>query len=215
MNSTLETKLKSIATNSMKDADPSHDMMHVDRVVKNCKYLSQFCQNVDMDVLITAAYLHDVISYPKDSSKNKDASRHSAEYASQLMRDIPEFPEEKMKQLEHVIQAHSYSSQIEAESIEAQILQDADRLDALGAIGIARCFIVGGKFASAISHPSEPNPTINQRPLDDKNYIVDHFYNKLLKLEQKLNTSAAKEIARKRGQFMQDFLNHLYEEIAI
>ncbi|KUI97890.1 HD domain-containing protein [Vibrio sp. MEBiC08052] len=215
MNNELEIKLESIAAQSMKKSDPSHDMMHVNRVVKNCKYLSRFYQNVDMDVLITAAYLHDVISYPKNSDENKDASRHAAEYASQLIREIPDFQEEKVNQLKHVIQAHSYSSQIEAMSIEAQILQDADRLDALGAIGIARCFIVGGKFASSISHPSEPNPTVHQRPLDDKNYIVDHFYKKLLKLEQKLNTEAAKEIARARVLFMQDFLTHLYEEMAI
>jgi uncharacterized protein len=129
------------------------------------------------------------------------------------MRDIPEFPDTKINQLAHVIEAHSYSAQIEAKSIEATILQDADRLDALGATGIARCFIVGGKFASYICHPQDPNPTVNQRALDDKKYIVDHFYRKLLTLEQKMNTHVAKEMAGKRVQFMREFLTQFYEEI--
>jgi len=122
-----------------------------------------------------------------------------------------DFPKSKIKSVVHAIEAHSYSAGIEPKTIEAKIVQDADRLDALGAIGIARCLLVGGKLGRPLYDPDDP--FCESRSPDDSVYTIDHFYEKLFKLPDLLHTDGAKKIAAHRIDFMKSYLNQLKEEI--
>ena len=110
----------------------------------------------------------------------------------------------------HAIEAHSFSANIETKSIEAKIVQDADRLDAIGAIGIARCFAVSGALGRPLLHPQDP--LCEERNPDDAQYAVDHFYVKLFKLPDTMKTKSARIIATKRIDFMREYLKTLKAE---
>ena len=116
------------------------------------------------------------------------ASRLSADAAVALLRDSFGYPEEKLDAVHHAIHAHSFSAGVPVQSVEAGILQDADRMEALGAIGIARMFYTGGKMGSALFDPDDI--LAEHRPLDDRRFSLDHIDAKLLKLPATMNTAA-------------------------
>ena len=121
------------------------------------------------------------------------------------------FAESEIKIISDAIRDHSYSRGKIPQTIEGKILQDADRLDALGAIGIARTFSVGGSEGRPIYQESDP--FCRTRKPDDHSWTVDHFYRKLLLLEKKMNTKTAKALAKKRTRLMIQFLSELKSEI--
>ncbi|RYZ81904.1 MAG: hydrolase, partial [Proteobacteria bacterium] len=116
------------------------------------------------------------------------------------------------KDIAHAIEAHSFSANIKAETLAARIVQDADRLDGLGAIGIARCFATAGIMKRAFY--SDEDPFCKIRKADDGQYTVDHFFAKLFKVAGSLNTRAAREEGERRVQTMREFLARLNEEIS-
>lgn len=189
--------------------DPSHDILHVRRVVKLAKQLAQK-ENANLDVVIPAAYLHDCVYICKSDSRRSQASTLSAEKAISLLESW-NYDNQYFEQIFHAVQGHSFSANIKVESLEAKIVQDADRLDALGAIGIARCFIFGGIAKRSIYHNEDP--FCNQRTPDDSNNNLDHFFTKLLKLHDKLNTDSAKEEGKRRLATMESYLASLKAEI--
>jgi uncharacterized protein len=134
----FETKISEIATSD----DPAHDLLHFKRVVGLAKSLCAH-ENGNLQVVVPAAWLHDFVIVPKDSPLRKQASRLSAEKATEFLRSI-NYPEKHYGEIAHAIEGHSFSANIEVKTIEAKIIQDADRLDGLGAIGIARCFATAG-----------------------------------------------------------------------
>src|SRR5437660_12443001 len=123
---------------------PAHDFQHILRVYKNAEIISKQEECVDLDIVLVAALLHDLVVYPKGSSKNIDSADDSADIAKKILREYKNYPVEKIEKVVDIIRIHSYSKKIIPSTIEGKILQDADRLDALGAIGIARTFSVGG-----------------------------------------------------------------------
>lgn len=189
--------------------DSAHDAAHIQRVVKNAELLLQ-TEIADQEVVITAAWLHDCVVLPKNHPDRKNASIFAADKASNYLNKT-DFPQEKIEQVAHAIEAHSYSAGVPAETAEARIVQDADRLDALGAIGIARCFLVGGSLNRALYHPDDPFCT--ERNPDDTQWNIDHFYEKLLKLPKTMKTKSAKKEALRRAEYMQAYLERLKEEI--
>lgn len=189
--------------------DSSHDIAHIKRVVKNAKkILSE--EKADPEVVIAAAWLHDCVILPKDHPNRKRASSLAAEKATDFLKGI-DFSVPKIQQVKHAIEAHSFSAGMEAETIEAKIVQDADRLDAIGAIGIARCLMIGGKLDRSLYNPEDP--FCKNRPPDDGAWTIDHFYEKLFKLPDMMHTPAAKREAKRRIQLMKDFLSELKREI--
>ena len=124
-----------------------------------------------------------------------------------------DYPKEKLPSIAHAIEAHSFSAGIPCQSIEAEVLQDADRLEALGAIGLARCLMTGGAMGQRLYHPDEPFP-ITRAPRDDQQ-SVDHFFTKLLKLPSTMRTESARLIARERADYLIDFLKQLAREIDV
>jgi uncharacterized protein len=193
----------------MMSADPAHDISHVRRVVQNTLKLTP-AENGNAAVTVPAAWLHDCVSVAKDSPLRQQASRLAAEKAVEFLSSV-NYPKELRGQIYHAIEAHSFSANIATETLEARIVQDADRLEAIGAIGIARCFLTGGSMGTPLYDPSDPFAA--NREADDRRYTLDHFYCKLLGLADTMKTKAGKAEAIRRSEFMQAFLLQLGEEI--
>lgn len=189
--------------------DPAHDRGHVLRVVANAKGIAK-AEGARLEVVVPAAWLHDCVIVAKNSSQRAAASRLAAERAASFLAEIG-FPENDIPAIQHAIAAHSFSAQIAPETVEAQVVQDADRLDAIGAIGIARCFTVGGALGTQLYDLDEPFPAVRQA--DDRSFVIDHFYVKLLKLADLMGTDAGRQEAERRTAFMRRFLEQLGEEI--
>lgn len=190
--------------------DPAHDLAHLDRVWMNAQIIARGETGVDMCVLVAASYLHDLINLPKDSPDRSQASRQSAEAAGPILAQLG-LTADQIDMARHAIVAHSYSAGIHPETTEARIVRDADRLDALGAIGIARTFVVAGALDLSLYEPSDP--FARNRVLDDHRYALDHWQVKLLNLANDMITDTGREMARKRVQVMLRFLDDLSAEI--
>ncbi|MEL7170539.1 MAG: HD domain-containing protein, partial [Bacteroidota bacterium] len=133
-----------------------------------------------------------------------------ADTATAFLRDAG-YPAEPLPAIAHAIAAHSFSAGIPPQTLEAQVVQDADRLDALGAIGIARAWLVGGSLGLPLAH--EDDPFARHRPLDDRTYALDHYFVKLLRLADTMQTNAGRAEATRRTAFMQAYLDQLREEM--
>ncbi|MGF1759223.1 HD domain-containing protein [Photobacterium sagamiensis] len=193
----------------MMTTDPAHDLSHIERVVLAAKQFAHQ-ESAKLEVIIPAAWLHDCVSLAKDHPQRHCASRLAAKEAIRFLRSV-DYPEQYYAEIEHAIEAHSYSANISVRTLEAAIVQDADRIDALGAIGIARCIQVGTSFKASLY--SDEDPFCETRTYNDKLFTVDHFYTKLFKLQDTMNTPAARQEALKRTEYMKGFLTQLRHEI--
>jgi uncharacterized protein len=189
--------------------DPAHDYSHVMRVYKNAQKIAK-TEKANTRLVLAAVLLHDIVQFPKSDPRSKTASIKSAILAQKILKKY-HFAESEIKIISDAIRDHSYSRGKIPQTIEGKILQDADRLDALGAIGIARTFSVGGSEGRPIYHESDP--FCRTRKPDDHSWTVDHFYRKLLLLEKKMNTKTGKALAKKRTTIMTQFLIDLSQEI--
>jgi uncharacterized protein len=183
--------------------DGSHDFAHVLRVWRSAKTIADAEPGVDRELLVAAVILHDCVAVEKSAPERNIASRLSAARAREIV-GVLRWEPDRLDALAHAIEAHSFSAGIRPRSLEARILQDADRLDAIGAIGIARCFYTAGRMGSALYDPADPGA--QRRPLDDRRFALDHFAAKLLKLADSFQTEAGREIARERTAEMRRFL---------
>jgi uncharacterized protein len=189
--------------------DAAHDGEHIRRVVTTARRLAA-AERADLAVVVPAAWLHDCVVVPKDSPRRSQASTLAARAAAGFLRGLG-YPETHIAAIEHAIAAHSFSANIQPLTVEARVVQDADRLDAIGAIGVARCLMLGGALGRRLYHPAEPFPATRQP--DDRAYTIDHFYLKLLRLAESMTTAAGREEARRRTVFMRGFLEQLRGEI--
>jgi uncharacterized protein len=162
-------------------------------------------------VLLAAVLLHDLVVYPKGSAKRSKSADDSADIAEKILEKRG-WPKATIDRVSYCIRTHSYSKRIRPVTLEAKILQDADRLDALGAIGIARTFSVGGSENRKFYNPDDPFWKSRREP-DDMVWTLDHFQAKLLHLQNTLHTKAARKVARQRTKFMRDFVRQLAKEI--
>lgn len=190
-------------------ADAAHDISHVRRVVANTRVLTRL-EQADPRVTLPAAWLHDCVAIAKDDPRRSQGSRLAAEAAVAFLQTQP-YPPDLLDGVRHAVEAHSYSAGITAETVEAKVVQDADRMDSLGAIGIARCLLVGGRLDRPLM--ALEDPFCDQREPDDSQYTIDHFYNKLFKLPATMQTQAGRRVAEERAQLMRDYLDKLREEI--
>ncbi|MGI0086447.1 MAG: HD domain-containing protein [Nitrosotalea sp.] len=202
-------KLKARVKKKVGKNDPAHDFEHIMRVYNNAKRLARM-ERITPRLVLAAALLHDIVSYPKSDPRSKNSSVESATKAKQIL-GRHSYTEEEIRIITDAIRDHSFSRGAVPETMVGKILQDADRLDAIGAIGIARAFSVGG--AEKRSFYNIQDPFCKTRNPDDTRWTLDHFYRKLLLLEKKMNTKSAKLEARKRVKIMQQFLDVLREEI--
>ena len=191
---------------------PAHDFQHILRVYKNAEMISKQEESVDLDIVLAAALLHDLVVYPKGSSKTMNSADDSAEIAKKILLEYKNYPREKIEKVADTIRTHSYSKRLVPQTLEGKILQDADRLDAIGAIGIARTFSVGGSENRSLYNPVDPFCK-SERQSDDTQWTLDHVKSKLMTLKNSMHTMTAKKIAEERTQFMELFLNQLRKEI--
>ncbi|WP_375750382.1 HD domain-containing protein [Vibrio sp. HN007] len=208
MPETYEPKLIEFIQSEMQQ-DLAHDLNHVFRVVKTAKSLCEV-EKAKLEVVLPAAYLHDCFSFPKNHPDRAKSSQYAADKAIEFLNSI-QYPEKYYSEISHAIITHSFSANITPETLEAKIVQDADRLDALGAIGIARCLQVSTGFGASLYNADDP--FCISRELDDKQYTIDHFYTKLFKLKDLMHTESAKKEAEKRTAYMKAFLEQLRMEI--
>jgi uncharacterized protein len=177
--------------------------------VNNTLYLNDI-EYVNPQITIPAAWLHDCVAVAKDSPERAQGSRLAAEAATVLLRELS-YPEALLPEVFHAIEAHSFSAAISPRSLEAKVVQDADRLDSLGAIGIARCLLVGGRLNRPLCDYADP--FCDSREPDDSLYTLDHFYAKLLTLPDTMQTRAGRAEAYRRADIMREYLDHLRTEI--
>jgi len=190
-------------------ADAAHDLSHVKRVVKNCLYLTDI-EGANPHTTLAASWLHDCVAVAKDSPLRSRGSLLAADAAVSFLKEI-DFPRDLLPGVHHAIEAHSYTAAITPRSLEAKVVQDADRLDSLGAIGIARCLLVGGHLGRPLFDFADP--FCDAREPDDSRYTLDHFYSKLFKLPDTMQTDAGREEAHRRANLMRSFLRDLRYEI--
>ena len=206
----MQEMIKKKVERMLEGRDPAHDFHHLMRVYKNAKRIGRR-EGTNMDILLPAVLLHDLVVYPKGSTKSSKSSDESANLAENILHSYG-YPQDQINQICYCIRTHSYSKRVVPASLEGRILQDADRLDALGAIGIARTFSVGGSENRTFYNANDPFCR-SDRDLDDMQWTLDHFQTKLLKLEHFMHTQTAKKIAKERTRFMMQFIRQLQKEI--
>lgn len=202
----LEHLFKKVGSND----DASHDIYHSRRVKAAALTIADYEGGADRSVLIAAAYFHDIVNVPKNSPDRANASVLSAQAAASALRTIG-LDEPMIDATCHAIVAHSFSANVEPQTLEAKIFQDADRLEALGAIGAARAFFIAGKLGNQLFDGDDP--FARKRPLDDRSFALDHFALKLLRLPSTMRTRGGRTLAERRLVTIHNFLTALGAEL--
>jgi uncharacterized protein len=191
------------------DNDTAHDFDHVMRVYKNAQRITKN-EKANKKLVLSAVLLHDIVSYPKSSKHSKFSSIESVKKSKSILKKY-DFTTDEINIISGAIADHSFSQNKIPQTIEGKILQDSDRLDALGAIGIARVFATSGSLNRSFYNNDDPFCT--KRNPNDDSWAVDHFFKKLLKLESTMNTKSGKIEAKKRTKILKIFLKQLKDEI--
>lgn len=195
---------------SLSEAEAGHNWQHVNRVRKIALYL-QSKEGGDVFKLELAALLHDI----SDAKFNGGDEKAGAEKTRKFLNNLG-LSEQAVGEITYLVEHCSYKGGhgLKADRLELRILQDADRLDAIGAIGIARTFHYGG-FKNALMHDPEEAPHLKQSLAEYRNKrgtTINHFYEKLLLLKDGMHTATAQALAAERHQFMLTFLEQFYRE---
>lgn len=189
--------------------DGAHDLNHLHRVWKTAQTLLEDYPDADRLIVLAACYLHDLVNLPKNDPERHLASRQAAVRACDEVGKLG-FPADKLGGLAHAIEAHSFSAGIAPCTLEARIVQDADRLDALGAVGLARLYYTAGRMGSALAHPSDP--LARERTLDDRTYALDHIEVKLATLPATMSTAAGRALGERRLAWLRAFRDDFVAE---
>jgi uncharacterized protein len=193
------------------DAEGGHDWFHIERVYKNALLIAQG-ETCDLDVVKLGALLHDVAD-----SKFHDGDETVGPKVAREFLESQNVAEETIQHVINIIENISFKGgnfEKKFNSIELEIVQDADRLDAIGAIGVARAFNYGGFKNRALYNPDiQPNLNMSKEEYKKSDSpTVNHFYEKLLLLKDKMNTTSGKKIAEERHVYMEQFLSQFYAE---
>ncbi len=195
----------------LKNAEGGHDWFHIERVYKNATLIAR-TEDCDLTIVELAALLHDIAD-----SKFHDGDETIGPRTARTFLEAELVDEATIAHVISIIENVSFKGgnfEKKFHSKELEIVQDADRLDAIGAIGIARCFNYGGFKNRALYNP-EIKPQFNMSKEEYKNSespTVNHFYEKLLLLKDRMNTETGKKIASERHQYMENFLSQFYAE---
>ena len=176
-------------------SETPHDLFHTLRVVKIAKEIAEK-EEADYEITIAAAYLHDIARPLEKINLSIDHAKKGAEIARKFLREL-NFPKEKIEMVAQAIEEHRFRNGKIPRTLEGKVLQDADRLDAVGAIGIYRVIFYSCEY---------------RRSIED---TIKHFEKKILKLKDTLHTKYARKLAEKRHKLVEDFVTQLKEEISI
>ena len=201
----------SFVKEKLQNAEGGHDWFHIERVYKNSLLIAKD-EDCDLTIVQLGALLHDIAD-----SKFHDGDETVGPRTARVFLESQNVSEETIIHVINIIENISFKGgnfEKKFNSKELEIVQDADRLDALGAIGIARCFNYGGFKNRALYNP-DINPNLSMSKEEYKNSespTLNHFYEKLLLLSAKMNTPTGKKIAKARHQYMEDFLSQFLGE---
>jgi uncharacterized protein len=196
---------------SLQGAESGHDWWHIERVWNNAKLILK-SEDVDPFIVEMAALLHDIADSKFHNGDEEIGPNKAGEYLKSIGVE-----ENQIIHIQEIIRNMSYKASLGTlnfTSKEMEVVQDADRLDAIGAIGIARAFTYGGFKNRELYNPAIP-PALNMTKEEYKNSnapTINHFYEKLLLLKDKMNTQTGLRIAEERHQFMQNYLEQFYNE---
>ncbi len=210
MNTELRTYLIQIAKDIISKDDVSHDFAHAFRVLSNVEKISKI-EGGDLYILTPAALFHDLIVYPKDHPDRYKSQEESAEKAEQILYTIDSFPKNKILPIKSCILECSFSKGIIPDSLESKILQDADGLEATGAISIMRTYSSAGQMKRPFYNLDDP--FCEYRKSDTTSFALDLFYERLLKVGNRMHTKTAREIAKRRTDFLFNFLDEFKLEL--
>lgn len=205
----LLARLDSVASERCIAGDPAHDYLHVRRVA-SVGHRIALQESADTPIVVASALLHELFSYPKDHPDSPLSGEECARHA-RIVLESEGAPADFIDPVVYAIAVHPFSRGVTPETLEGRILQDADRLDAIGAIGVARCFATGAAMGSRFYLAQDPFCVA--RDPQDRLYSVDHFYRKLLHIPEFLHTDAGRREAHARIAFLKSFLCQLEAEI--
>ena len=191
--------------------DPSHDINHTLRVLSLAEKIAAN-EKADLDIVIASAIFHDVIVYPKNHIKRLSSSKESSNFAREVLIKDKSFSREKIKKTCKAIELCSFTKGVRPNFLEAKILQDADSLEAMGAISIMRTFSSAGQMNKSFYNNTDP--FCKKRKPDDHEYAIDLFFTRLLIVSERLHTKTAKILAKKRLKFLHSFLKQLEFELS-
>lgn len=206
---TFEDKLLQIAESEYNSTDPSHDILHVRRVLENARSIA-LKEKADLEVIIPAALFHDIIDYPKNDNRSKKAVFKSADKAEDILKKMQDYPVHKIASVKGCIQTTSKYGK-KPETIEEKIVSDADHLEMTGAAIIMRVFASTGIMQRPFYNPEDP--FCSHRSPEDLKYALDLLYSRSLKIKNDLFCESARAAAEQRHDFLLHFLKQLKLEI--
>ena len=211
-NQNIIDKTRIFVKDTLKNAEGGHDWFHIERVYNNTLLIAQ-TENVNILIVSLAALLHDIADSKFHDGDDTIGPRIAREFLFKNNVDSAVI-EHVVNIIENMSYNKSLGKDILFSSKELEVVQDADRLDAIGAIGIARCFNYGGFKNRALYNPSiAPNLNMTKEEYKKSDApTINHFYEKLLLLKDKMNTKTGAEIAKKRHEYMETFLGQFYAE---
>ncbi len=210
MNAKLKNQLIKVAKEKIPTTDVSHDFGHALRVLLNAEKIAKE-ENSDFDVIVPAALFHDLIVYPKNYPGKDNSQEESADTAEKILNTFGNFPKEKIEKVKTCILECSFNKGIVPKLLESKILQDADGLEATGAISIMRTYSSTGQMKRPFYNPADPFCK-NREPNASK-FALDLFYKRLLKVAGRMHTKTAKKIAKRRTDFLINFLKEFRLEL--
>ncbi|HWV23013.1 MAG TPA: HD domain-containing protein [Thermomicrobiales bacterium] len=212
MNDQMRTHLEMEARQLIDGHDAAHDFEHARRVMANALSIGSI-EGGDPDVLIPAGLFHDVVMYPKNDPRSESAARQSAKVAVTVLQATPDYPSEKIVLVVEAISNCSFHRESTHLHLDSLILQDADRLEATGAIAIMRTFWSAGQMGQPLYNPADPFAMSTQP--DGLKYALDLFETRLFRVEDRLHTKTARQLAAKRSEFLHTFIEQLRNELRV
>ena len=206
----LAQSVQRIVKDKFSTEGSGHDWFHIERVLKNALHIAK-TEGGDLEIITLGALLHDIADAKFHGGDKTVGPRETRRILLEKGAD-----EKLISEVETIVAEVSYSTGKIPTSLEGKIVQDADRLDAIGAIGIARCFAYGGFKGFLLHDPADPplenDDEIRKEYHTRKGGSLNHFYEKLFRIKDKLNTKTATKIAQGRDQFMREYVKQFLAE---
>ncbi len=206
----LKNQLIKIAKEKISDTDVSHDFEHALRVLSNAERIAKE-ENGDFDIIVPAALFHDLVLYPKNHPDKHKSQEESAKAAERILNTFGNFPKEKIEKVKTCILECSFSKGIIPRLLESKILQDADGLEATGAISIMRTYSSTGQIRRPFYNSEDP--FCENREPNASHFALDLFYERLLKVTDRMHTKTARKIAKRRTDFLKEFMKEFKLEL--
>jgi uncharacterized protein len=206
---TLPDEIRPHAEEYFKDVAPAHDWHHVQRVAALAETLAEE-YDPDERILFSAVWLHDIGRGREDRGEIEDHAEWGSEEATRLLGGF-DVTDAEIDAIQHCIRAHRFSNDVEAATLEAKLLSDADNLDALGAVGIGRVFCYGAEHRQPMHDPGVPIEVDETRAGAT---LVNHFHKKILRLPGRMYTDTGRRLAEERRAFVETFIERFEGEAA-